>query len=303
MWLFLSLLSPALYGTTSYLDKYLIQRYCKNSGVGALVIISGLIGAVIAPFILILVPSVLAISVYHALVLVLAGALFVIALIPYYHALFTEDTSLVIPIFQTTPVFTYIFGIFFLGEFLTLPQLLSATVVILGSIGITIDFGSKIKIKTKALLLMLLSASIFGLNFTLLKYVLVEEGFWVSKFWESIGFVIVGVACFMFIKPYRDEFKNMMSNNRSLVITLNGANELITSAATALLNYASLLAPLAITVVITSSGQSVFVFLYGLILTLLFPKIIKEDVRPRTIIQKIIFIIIMSVGAYYLQVY
>lgn len=44
--------------------------------------------------------------------------------------------------------------------------------------------------------------------------------------------------------------------------------------------------------------QPVYVFLYGILLTLIFPRISKEDLSKKVLFQKLAAILVMFVGAY-----
>ena len=104
----------------------------------------------------------------------------------------------------------------------------------------------------------------------------------------------------VFVKSYREQFINVMKTNRVVVLSLNGANEILNIIAKVSFNFASLLTPITITWIV-NGFQPLFVFGYGVILTLFLPKIVKEDIGRKSLIQKILAILVMFIGTYFLN--
>jgi ABC-type Fe3+-siderophore transport system permease subunit len=84
---------------------------------------------------------------------------------------------------------------------------------------------------------------------------------------------------------YRRQFIQMFRRNPGAVIGVNGANELINLGAGLGVRYASLLAPVALVTAI-SSTSTFFVFFFGILLTIFFPRLGREDVTARNLVQK-----------------
>lgn len=90
-----------------------------------------------------------------------------------------------------------------------------------------------------------------------------------------------------------------MQSGQKINLGLNGFGEVLNILAKLSVNYASLLAPLAIVQVI-NGFQPVFVFLEGIMLSLLIPSSLKEKLDRPTLVKKTISILIMCVGVYFL---
>lgn len=144
--------------------------------------------------------------------------------------------------------------------------------------------------------LMALSSILFAMNFIFFKYFAVETNFWVTSFWEYLGFGLFGISL-LFIKNYRKGFFNVLKQNRLEVLSINGLNEVLNIVAKIAFNFATILTPVTM-VWIINGLQPVFVFVFGIILTLLFPKISKEDISKKTLIQRILAIAVITVGVY-----
>src|SRR5262245_20283977 len=133
-WISVALLAPACWAVGNHIDKYLLAKKLDRRGIGSLMICSALIGALAMPLILIVQPQVLGISLLHAVLIMLNGMLYVLGLLPYFHALQRDEASIVVPLFQTSAVFSFLLGLLVLGEDLTGWQLGAALLIICGSI-------------------------------------------------------------------------------------------------------------------------------------------------------------------------
>lgn len=174
--------------------------------------------------------------------------------------------------------------------------------IVTGAIGISLELseGSKIKFKKDVFWLMMLSSLIFASNFLLFKYFALQEDFWTTSFWEYIGFAIFAVLLITFVKSYRNEFITIMRSNKATVLSLNGVNEFLNIFAKLSFNWASLLTPITVTWIV-NGFQPFFVFIYGVILTVFLPHISKENIARSRLAQKIISILIMFIGIYFLN--
>lgn len=301
-WFWIALTAPALWSVTNHIDKLLISRYFKGGGVGSLIIFSSLIGFFVFPFIYIFNPSVFEVTLNQKILLIFNGFLYVLAMLPYIYALEKDEASIVVPLFQTIPVFSYFLGLIFLDEFLTLMQIAAGLLIITGAIFLSLDLSDKkFKLKTDVFILMLLASFLISLNSFVFKYVAIDTDFWTTSFWEYVGFAVFAVLLLIFVKSYRNEFNRVVQANKVPVVGLNGFNEIINIVAKLAMNFATLLAPLAL-VWVVNGFQPFFVFLYGVVLTLFFPKLGTENLAKKHVLHKMSAIVIMFVGTYILNI-
>jgi len=296
-WFWIALIPPALWGINNFIDKYLVERFFKKTGAGALVVMSAAVG--IVPIVLIPLAgvSVLSISPFHGALVMLSGSLWLFATIPYFYAFQNDEASVVVPLMQVLPIFQLLLGFFILGEVLTHSQLLGVLTITEGAIFISIDFSkSKNKFRLRAFLLMLLATFLWSLNFFGFKFIALEEPFFVTLFWESIGFIIVGVVLISFVPAYRKQLFDMFHAAPGPMMALNFVNEVMGLTAKIIFNFASLLVPIALVSAVVGF-QPLVVFLYGIILTIFFPKIIKENLQLKFVAQKIFSIILIVLGS------
>jgi drug/metabolite transporter (DMT)-like permease len=297
----ISLLAPALWAVSNHFNKFLVSRYLTGAGVGAVVVFAALIGVLVLPLAFILQQNAFQLAALQALLIALNGCLYLCALTPFLKALRISDASSAIPILQVVPVFSFVLASIFLGETLSANQIIGGSLIVFAAFMITLQCkpGSGLKrfgIQRKALALMLLSSFIYALSFLLFKYFAQQTDFWSTTFWESVGFIGYASALLLFVPAYRKDFFAIFPSNRvatGLVLT----NEAINILAKIAFNYFSLWIPLTLAWV-GVSFQPVFVLLYSMILTGLFPHINKEAVTGRDLAHKATCIVLMIVGAY-----
>jgi len=305
-WLFIALLAPILWAATNHIDKLLVSRYFKGSTIGALAIFSSLIGLVILPIIYIVNPNVLTIGFSNALLLVLSGFFYIIATVIYLYAIQKDEASIVVPLFQTIPIFSYVLALIFLNEQLNTGQILAGLVIIFGAIILTLELNlsQKVKFKADVFWLMMASSFVYSLNLFLFKFVGISGGFWQTSFWEYFGFIVAAGIIWIFIPKWRQDFLNILNgfkSNALNIFSINALNETLNIVAKMIFNFASLLAPLAL-VSLVNGFQPIFVFIFGIILTLLWPSLGKESITKKDLVQKFIAIVIILFGAYLIQI-
>jgi drug/metabolite transporter (DMT)-like permease len=301
-WFLIALIPPAIWSATNHFDKYLINKYFKGGGVGALMMFSSIIGVFILAVIAIIHPEVFNYPVAKGLFIALNGFVYLLATLPYLYALKKDETSIAVPLFQLIPVFTYFLAWLILGETLSSSQLFGGILVILGAVIISLELSevNKISIKKEVLLLMTISSIFFSLNFIFFKYFAISATFWVTSFWEYIGFSIFAFLLFVFIKKYRDEFISVFKENKITVLTLNGINEVLNIIAKLSFNFASLLTPITLTWIV-DGFQPFFVLFYGVILTVFFPHISQENISKKHLAHRLAAIAIMFIGTFFIN--
>jgi len=300
-WFFIALIAPTCWAASNFIDKYLLSKYFVGIKPETLVIVSSLIGILIIPFIAIFVPGIWQAGFLNSIILIISGILYMLALFPYLYALRDEDVSGITAIFQTIPIFSYILGFIFLQEVLNSQQIIAALLIIFGAIGISLDLNAKkFKIKIKPFLLMLLSSFLLAGGYFLFKFVTIIDNYWVSNFWLYLGILVPAMLMLLFSKTYRQDFFKLVQKHKIVLISLNLVNEILDVIGKMTMTFAVLLAPLSLALVV-NGFQPLLALGYGIILTIFFPKIIKEDISKKIILQKIIFIIIMIIGGYLLN--
>lgn len=304
-WFLIALGAPFLWAIVNIADNYLVSRYSereKERSSGGLVLFSSLIGIIIALLILVFHGGVFSVSLLDKILLFITGGLTIVWIIFYLYALEIEDISAIVPLFLVAPIFGYVLGYFILRETLTLYQIIGSIIILVGSVLVSIDFGGeKKRFKKRMVFYMVCACLAIAISGVIFKFVTIGAGgnFWVSSFWEYFGLGIFGLILYIFVPKYRDEFMYMNRIGGKKIFIVNTISELMSVSGNLLLNFALLLAPVAM-VFLVSSFQPAIVLLLTIIGTKFLPHIIKENISRRVIVPKIVAIIIMIIGSIFL---
>ena len=294
-WLFIAIWAPLLWAFSNHIDKYLITKYGMNIGISGIITFSSLCSIFIVILSFLINQNIFSLPFVSILKLFTSGILYSFAVLFYIKALSKDEASIVTPIFQLVPVIAFILGYIFLGEFLNTNQIIGGLIVIVGAVLISIDLSS-FKFNKKVFLTMLFSSFLFATYQLFFKNGAGDE-FWVAIFWQSIGSFTVGLL-FLTLKNYRKNFLLIIKNNSYELIQLSLLVEIVTMGGNLLIEKAVLLAPAIALVLLVESFQSVFVFVLGVIFTITISSFSKESLDKKTIIKKVVSILIILIGSY-----
>ncbi len=297
-WILFAILAPALWAGVNHVDKFLIDKYAKERGIGALAIFSSVIGLPVVILIAIFNRSIFSIPELDILILILVGTINTLGILPYFYALEDGEASTVAPQLLMVPAFTGLFGWILLNETLSSSQVVGIILVVISAMLISAEIldASFFRIKWKIFLLMLFSSILISLGSVLFKFTTDKADFWTGIFWLHIGYLLIGCILYNFVRSYRKSFLNMISKNTSRIIVFNGTNETLTLIGNLIFTYTTLLVPVAIVQSVAEGIQPIFIFVYGIILTKFIPSATKEDLSRRSIIQKLVSIFLMIFG-------
>lgn len=300
-WFLIAIIAPFLYALTNFIDKILLEKYFKQSGVGTIILVSSLLSFLALPFSFWMDPTVLSVSGKNIFVLCIVGVLNILVLWCYLQALKNEETSIVIVFYQLVPVFGYGLGYFILGESLTIMQIVAMAIIILGTtiVSLEIDSENRFKLRKKTILPMLCACLFWALSSVIFKVAALEENVWRSFFWENLTLVVIGIFIFIFIQSYRTNFIAAIKNNSKPILFLNGLNEILFIIGNLILSFSYMLAPVAL-VLLVNSFQTIFVLAIGIILTIFLPGVVVEKIHAKHVWQKVIAILITGIGTYLL---
>jgi drug/metabolite transporter (DMT)-like permease len=301
LWFFIALIGPFIYALTNHIDKILLERYFKESGVGTLILFSSLLSFLALPFLFFADRTIFDVGGAQILALAIVGVLNVLVLWFYLLALKNEEASVAVVFYQLVPVFGYVLGYFILGEVLTQLQLLAMAIIIFGTtiISFEIDSENNFRLRRKTILPMLAAAFFWALESVIFKAVALEENVWRSLFWEHLALVLAGIIIFTFFRSYRTHFISAIRENSTAILSLNVANESLYIFGNVVFAFAYMLAPIAL-VLLAESFQPIFVLVIGIFLTIFFPRISVEKIQAKHLWPKIIAICITGIGTYLL---
>lgn len=299
-WFWIALLGPLLWSFVNHLDKYILFKYFKTRGVESLMVFSCLSGAFVLPISLFFSGNLIFdLSIFYIFILIFCGILSAIGFYFYLRAMDLEEVSVIIPLFQLLPVFSYFLGYFILGETLNLKQILFALIILFGAfiLSLEIDIDRSFILKKKALLFVAFSCFSFALYDVLFKKIALTNSFWISAFWQYAGLFFVGLSLVFFNKIYRKSLIDIFYPFKIKFFLINLLSEFLYILGNLFTNYATLLAPVVL-VLVVGSYQPLFTFIIALFMTVFLPKIVTERISKGHILHRVISIAIILVGSY-----
>jgi drug/metabolite transporter (DMT)-like permease len=295
MWLLFAFSGPVLWAASTHIDKYLVDRYFQNSDTAVLMVFTALIGVVMLPFIWYFQPGVLAIPPGSIAVMTGVGVLYMGAMLFYLRAIQSEEASVVAPFFQVSTIFTFILAYLFLHERMGWVRIAGGLLIVVGAMLLSLDASLQFRgVKLRFAALMLACSFVMSVSSVLFKYFAVHDDYWITTFWTFVGEALFGVAI-LAIPHYLRQFLSLFRKSPGAVTAVNGANELINLGGGLAVRYAYLSAPVALVSAI-SSTTTLFVFAFGILLTLFIPRLGREDLSRRNLVQKGAAAVLVAIG-------
>ena len=294
-WLFFAFSGPVLWAISTHFDKYLVERYFKHSDVAVLLLFTAFVGLLTLPFIAHFEPTVFAPSAASIALIIVSGVLYMGAMLFYLHALQSDEASVVAPFFQAVPLFGYVLAYFVLGERLSILQITGGALIVAGTLTVSLRFGHPAhRFKLRLVLLMLCCGLASALASLIFKLFAIEVAFWTTTFWMFVGEAVFGAAL-LCIGRYRRQLVDLFRSNAAALLSVNGSNELINLGGSLGNRYALMFAPLSIVQAI-SSTTALFVFAFGVLLSVLFPQFGREALSRRDLLQKGAAAVLVAIG-------
>ena len=298
-WTFFAIAAPALYAISNFVDKFIIEKYIKNFA--TLTILGGFVALPFALTILVLRDF----PIYRldqTILIILAGIFMELALLPYFKAISLDDVSRVVPVFQLIPILILILSFFLLGERLNSFQFLGFWLVIGGSYLISLNkLGQGMFNLRRSFVWIILASILWAISTVIFKFVSIEQGFWDTMAYEFLG-ATIGAFVLLLVPNFRKKIFTETKTVKNYVWGILISNEALYLFARLIGFYAIAIAP-AISLAAALNGiMPFFSLIYGLILSVRFPYIIKEDISRSTILLKLTAIILIFIGVWFINV-
>lgn len=299
IWILIGIIPPFLWAVVNHIDKYLLSKAHHKSSVNVLMVYSTGFSLILLPFLFSFAKDNLFVSLEQVLVQIVGGILLTFSIYFYLKALYRGETSIVMPLALLVPIFGYFFSYFLLGETVSFKQLISCALIIGGALLLSFEISEEHKKITKfnyrVLSFMILSTGFEAMQETIFKFSTVKSSFLVSLFWLHVGIILYGLVLVFLNKNLFGHFLESVRENGRFMFGVNFISEFVSSVAFMAINYAILLAP--IFIILSLKGfQPVFVFILGTLLTLFFPRFVKEKIRPIHLLHKGVAITVMVLG-------
>ncbi len=300
-WLAITILAYFLLAISSEVDKFLLDKVLSSSRAYAFLVCA------LSSVVLLAAPWFLSWPGWGGLILgLLSGAAFCAALVFMFEALRRGEASrITVVIGGFVAVFSVIFSYLFLASGLVGRQWFGMLFMMAGIFLIAFTSTNKTKkifFDRKAFYLALLAGMLFAISFVGTKYIYGTQNPISGFIWIRIGGLLLSL---LFLLRPRDRanilasFKPGPKTEKFSRQVLIIGNQAIGSVAFVLQNYAIFLGPVAI-INALQGVQYGFLLVFGFLLTIFRPGIIKENISRGIIIKKLLAIIVISIGLYFI---
>lgn len=295
-WIYFVLIAQGIWSITSLIDKFVISKgYIKNPAV--YIVLNGLMNVLLIflfPFV-----GFEPLKLTDLLIGIFGGILFSASVVMYYKAVQYEEISRIIMLFQLGPIFVLVLSFLFLGEVLAKNHFIGF-LFLLGA-GAMISYkkvNGSFKL-SKAFYLMFISMFLSSIGFIVAKYIYSITNFWNAFLWLRIsGFTALSVLLVPSIrKDSLKTFKAMKPKIKAMMIF----KMVIDFSAFIFAGYALLNAPASLVSALSSSVLPLFVFMLALITSIYLPKLIKEGIDRKSIMIKLLAILLIIIGIIFIN--
>jgi drug/metabolite transporter (DMT)-like permease len=196
----------------------------------------------------------------------------------------------------TQPIFIFFISwIFFGRQAMEYSDFAAFLLLFLGSV--LISFERKPELTAKFLKLTVFSALMYSFDYVLIKYIFAELGFASGFVWRAILISLFALTLLLVKKNRKEIFKQKERSTQKLKKTFL-ATQVCGGLANILQSYAVFLAPVVLLPVANSMRGLQYVFLLCLtyFTSKFFPKILKEKISKKIILQKISAIALIIAG-------
>ncbi len=300
-WLFIVTIAYFLIALQTMLDKFLLSSKRVNHPV-----VYAFYSGVLSFFTIILFPFGLhSVAPFLFLQYVLAGMIFAFGTLLLFFAIQKSEASRVVPVVGAViPVTTYFLSIIFLGDKLSGMQLFGVAILILG--GFLISWMRPKKGGRHSFFAgfyhAIFSGLLLGFSYTLFKLFYQSDNFLNVFIWTRIGFFVAALS-FLFWAGWRKAiFSSLLnfkkpSHEAQSSGTLFVFNKILGGVGSVLLNKSMSLGNITVINALVAMEYA-FIFLLGIGFSMWLPKVFQEKKDWRNSVQKVMAILVISVGIF-----
>lgn len=295
-WFIIAIVSYFILAVVNLVDKRLLVSLIPSPRIYAFYVgsLSALL-VVLTPFVDFRVPDF-----WQTLLSLSAGAFFVLAILQFYRALRFFEASRIVPtVGGLVPIFSVLFiYLFSLGkELLPFSKWPAFLLLLIGSI--LINWNRKKSITYESFLISAFAAFLFALSFILSGYVYLSQPFWSGLIMMKLGGLVPALGLFLFSKEIKTELFKRRITFRKETMGLFIGNQIAGAGANILQNWAIALSPLVFIPVINAlqGTQYVFLLILSVFFSFRFSHLLKEEISGKILVQKVIAIALIIVGA------
>jgi len=289
-WIFLAISAHFFWALANIGDKYIVGHRVKNPYVYiAWFTMTGISALLIIPFIDFYIPST-----NVMFWLIIAGVFYFFGGLPYIKAMQIEEPTRVNVWWSLIPIFSLIIGWIFLGETFTNFQLFAFVLLVTGAFTASIHAKNKKIVFSKAFWYMLLACLSFAIYAIIFRYSMRFIPFTLGFVWVHLIMFIFSFSLFLWKKfrlDFKYELKRVNVNLFTIIIIMSSLAHL-----GAFFNQWALSLSSVALVFAMEGFQVIFVFVIATLLSIFWPKIVKEELDRKNVLLKLAALVLMICG-------
>lgn len=238
-WLALSILSSVFFALSNVIDKQIVGRYLRDPK--ACVFLAVCFDTIYALLIAVATGFVLQPSRYF-LAALLSGIVYVVEVMIYFFSIKHENVSMVIAILMSSPLYTLLLAVLFLGERVTVAQAAGILLVVAGSMVVSVRKGEGRHTVSGMLLPSVVASFLLGASAVLVKYSLASLSFYDSVVARQIGsfLAVLPIGIILVMRQSGGQFRNPKP------VLFSGASEAVFMVGMMVFTLASSLGPISL---------------------------------------------------------
>jgi len=302
-WILITIIAYLLFSITFLIDKYILVGSAIDPGVYTFyVALLGLAVFLFIPFVGFYLPDS-----GHLFFALLSGMTFIPALFLFNTLLSRFEPSRVVPaVGGILPIFILIFGFIISPDQISpsFQQLVSLILLIMGSILINYKAHPESKTDLQMWKMIIISSALFALASLSSKYAFNDQKFLVILIWMRVGAFLMS----LFFWLDKDTRKKISDSAKTALPQkakgLFAFNQLMGATSNILLNWAVSIVPIGLVAIVNAMQgiENAFLFLFSVMLSKKLPAIFQEDLSFKTILQKVLAILLIGSGLIILSV-
>jgi len=233
------------------------------------------------------------------LIAMLAGISLSAAVTFYYKAVQYDEISRIKIIFQMEPILILGLSFFFLGEILTKNNMIGFLFLLAAGIIVAYKRERRSFHMSRAFYYILASMVLGALYYVSSKHIFNVTGFWSGFLWLRLAnFSALAVLLAPSVRrKFAETFKTMKKSIRGLL----GFKMVIDFSAFVFANYALYKGYASLVGVLETAVAPLFTFMIALLMTIYFPRIIKEEINKKAILTKLLAILFVVTGIVFIN--
>jgi len=295
-WIYFAMAAQLIWAFTSVIDKIVISKgYIKSPFV--YIVLNGAMNV----FLVFLLPffGFEPLKFADFLIAMFAGISLSVAVTLYYKAVQYDEISRIKIIYQMEPILILGLSFLLLGEMLTKSHMAGFLFLLAAGIIVAYKRERKSFRMSRAFYYILASMVLGALYYVSSKHIFNVTGFWSGFLWLRLAnFSALAVLLAPSVRrKFAETFKTMKKSIRGLL----GFKMVIDFSAFVFANYALYKGYASLVGVLETAVAPLFTFMIALLMTIYFPRIIKEEINKKAILTKLLAILFVVTGIVFIN--